>query len=63
MHDHLFNKLVRFSPTSNSIKLLVDISAKVLKFLFEKQISHMDLKPENILLTSIERPVLKVAGK
>ncbi|CAF1930144.1 unnamed protein product [Rotaria magnacalcarata] len=35
--------------------------AKVLKFLNEKSISHMDLKPENILLTSIERPILKVA--
>ncbi|CAF2028174.1 unnamed protein product [Rotaria magnacalcarata] len=35
--------------------------ARVLKFLYEKRISHMDLKPENILLTSIDRPVLKVA--
>ncbi|CAF3711691.1 unnamed protein product [Rotaria sordida] len=35
--------------------------AKVLKFLYEKSISHMDLKPENILLTSIEKPILKVA--
>jgi serine/threonine protein kinase len=37
--------------------------AKVLKFLYERQISHMDLKPENILLTSVDQPVLKVAGK
>ncbi|CAF1608588.1 unnamed protein product [Rotaria sp. Silwood1] len=35
--------------------------ARVLKFLYEKRISHMDLKPENILLTSIDRPILKVA--
>ncbi|CAF1426159.1 unnamed protein product [Adineta ricciae] len=35
--------------------------ARVLRFLYEKRISHMDLKPENILLTSIDRPVLKVA--
>jgi serine/threonine protein kinase len=38
------------------------LQARVLKFLSEKRISHMDLKPENILLTSIDRPVLKVAG-
>ncbi len=37
--------------------------AKVLKFLYEKKISHMDLKPENILLTSIDKAVLKVAGR
>jgi serine/threonine protein kinase len=37
--------------------------AKVLKFLYENKISHMDLKPENILLTSIDRPILKVAGR
>jgi serine/threonine protein kinase len=36
--------------------------AKVLKFLYEKKISHMDLKPENILLTSIDKTILKVAG-
>ncbi|UJR36282.1 hypothetical protein I4U23_029012 [Adineta vaga] len=35
--------------------------AKVLKFLYEKNISHMDLKPENILLTSADKSILKVA--
>ncbi|CAF0858768.1 unnamed protein product [Adineta ricciae] len=35
--------------------------AKVLKFLYERNISHMDLKPENILLTSVEKPILKIA--
>ncbi|CAF0850771.1 unnamed protein product [Rotaria sordida] len=39
----------------------VQQTARVLKFLYEKRISHMDLKPENILLTSIEKPILKVA--
>jgi serine/threonine protein kinase len=37
--------------------------ARVLKFLYEKKISHMDLKPENILLTSVHKPILKVAGR
>jgi serine/threonine protein kinase len=37
--------------------------ARVLKFLYEKKISHMDLKPENILLSSIHKPILKVAGR
>ena len=35
--------------------------ARVLKFLYEKRISHMDLKPENILLTAVDKPQLKVA--
>ncbi|CAF1430160.1 unnamed protein product [Adineta steineri] len=35
--------------------------ARVLKFLYEKKLSHMDLKPENILLTSIDKPILKIA--
>jgi serine/threonine protein kinase len=51
----------------NSLILLFSIlffsKARVLKFLYEKRISHMDLKPENILLTSIHKPILKVAGK
>jgi len=38
-----------------------NFEAKVLKFLHERQISHMDLKPGNILLKSLERPILKVA--
>ncbi|CAF3656849.1 unnamed protein product [Adineta steineri] len=35
--------------------------AKVLKFLKEKNLTHMDLKPENILLLSTDKPTLKVA--
>jgi serine/threonine-protein kinase ULK3 len=38
------------------------IEVNVLKFLHEKHISHMDLKPSNILLTSIHKPILKLAG-
>lgn len=34
-----------------------------MKCLYEQKLSHMDLKPENILLTSVEHPVLKLAGK
>ena len=34
-----------------------------MKVLYEQKISHMDLKPENILLTSIDNPILKLAGK
>ena len=36
--------------------------AKAMKFLYDKKVSHMDLKPENILLTSIDKPILKLAG-
>jgi len=44
------------------VSLFYFFKARVLKFLYEKKISHMDLKPENILLTSIDKPILKVAG-
>ncbi|XP_053573333.1 serine/threonine-protein kinase ULK3 [Bombina bombina] len=35
--------------------------ASALKFLNEKNISHLDLKPQNILLSSLDRPHLKLA--
>ncbi|KAG9489556.1 hypothetical protein GDO78_005499 [Eleutherodactylus coqui] len=35
--------------------------ASALKFLYEKNISHLDLKPQNILLSSLDRPHLKLA--
>ncbi|XP_026565621.1 serine/threonine-protein kinase ULK3 [Pseudonaja textilis] len=35
--------------------------ACALKFLHEKNISHLDLKPQNILLSSLEKPHLKLA--
>ncbi|XP_068131783.1 serine/threonine-protein kinase ULK3 isoform X1 [Hyperolius riggenbachi] len=35
--------------------------ASALKFLHEKNISHLDLKPQNILLSSVDRPHLKLA--
>ncbi|XP_063170176.1 serine/threonine-protein kinase ULK3 isoform X2 [Candoia aspera] len=35
--------------------------ACALKFLHDKNISHLDLKPQNILLTSFEKPHLKLA--
>ncbi|CAF0922286.1 unnamed protein product [Rotaria sp. Silwood1] len=47
--------------TETRARPFVQQIAKVLKFLYEKGISHMDLKPENILLTSIDKPILKVA--
>lgn len=37
-------------------------SASALKFLHERNISHLDLKPQNILLSSLEKPHLKLAG-
>ena len=64
--DHLYNKsvrIVRFRETNIHLWSLSFFEARVLKFLWEKRISHMDLKPENILLTSTRRPTLKVAGK
>ncbi|XP_040585619.1 serine/threonine-protein kinase ULK3 isoform X3 [Mesocricetus auratus] len=36
--------------------------ASALKFLHERNISHLDLKPQNILLSSLEKPHLKLAG-
>ena len=33
-----------------------------MKFLHERNISHLDLKPQNILLSSLEKPHLKLAG-
>ncbi|UJR09810.1 hypothetical protein I4U23_014036 [Adineta vaga] len=66
--DHLYNKLVRLIMQvlwENIHLILLPLfnlfKARVLKFLYEKRISHMDLKPENILLTSIDKPILKVA--
>ena len=47
----------------NQRRISSNFKAKVLKFLHERQISHMDLKPGNILLKSLDKPVLKVAGK
>lgn len=35
--------------------------ASALKFLYERNISHLDLKPQNILLCSLDRPHLKLA--
>ncbi|XP_070619093.1 serine/threonine-protein kinase ULK3 [Erythrolamprus reginae] len=35
--------------------------ACALKFLHDKNISHLDLKPQNILLSSLEKPHLKLA--
>ncbi|XP_063782446.1 serine/threonine-protein kinase ULK3 [Pseudophryne corroboree] len=35
--------------------------ASALKFLHEKNISHLDLKPQNILLSNLDRPHLKLA--
>ncbi|XP_066492392.1 serine/threonine-protein kinase ULK3 [Tiliqua scincoides] len=35
--------------------------ACALKFLHEKNISHLDLKPQNILLSSLDKPLLKLA--
>nr|KAF6503342.1 unc-51 like kinase 3 [Molossus molossus] len=35
--------------------------ASALKFLHERNISHLDLKPQNILLSSLEKPHLKLA--
>ncbi|KAM4747732.1 serine/threonine-protein kinase ULK3 isoform 2-T2 [Rhinophrynus dorsalis] len=35
--------------------------ASALKFLYEKNISHLDLKPQNLLLSNMDRPHLKLA--
>ncbi|XP_049633847.1 serine/threonine-protein kinase ULK3 isoform X2 [Suncus etruscus] len=35
--------------------------ASALQFLHERNISHLDLKPQNILLSSLEKPILKLA--
>ncbi|XP_075432057.1 LOW QUALITY PROTEIN: serine/threonine-protein kinase ULK3 [Ascaphus truei] len=35
--------------------------ACALKFLYERNISHLDLKPQNLLLSSLDRPHLKLA--
>ncbi|XP_069837567.1 serine/threonine-protein kinase ULK3 [Dendropsophus ebraccatus] len=35
--------------------------ASALKFLHERNISHLDLKPQNILLSSLDKPHLKLA--
>ncbi|KAH0619900.1 hypothetical protein JD844_014297 [Phrynosoma platyrhinos] len=37
-------------------------TACALKFLHDKNISHLDLKPQNILLSSLDKPHLKLAG-
>ncbi|XP_044135807.1 serine/threonine-protein kinase ULK3 isoform X1 [Bufo gargarizans] len=42
-------------------KLFLQQLASALRFLYEKNISHLDLKPQNILLSSLDRPHLKLA--
>ncbi|XP_039348963.1 serine/threonine-protein kinase ULK3 isoform X1 [Mauremys reevesii] len=42
-------------------KLFLQQMACALKFLHDRNISHLDLKPQNILLSSVENPHLKLA--
>ncbi|KAG8576137.1 hypothetical protein GDO81_009782, partial [Engystomops pustulosus] len=42
-------------------KIFLQQLASALKFLYERNISHLDLKPQNILLCSLDRPHLKLA--
>ena len=39
------------------------VLAMALKFLRDRNISHMDLKPQNLLLSSSHDPVIKIGGQ
>ncbi|KAM5172276.1 serine/threonine-protein kinase ULK3 [Mantella aurantiaca] len=43
------------------VQIFLQQLASALKFLYERNISHLDLKPQNILLSSLDRPHLKLA--
>ncbi|NXD06224.1 ULK3 kinase, partial [Nothocercus nigrocapillus] len=43
------------------VRVFLQQLACALKFLHERNISHLDLKPQNILLSSLENPQLKLA--
>ncbi|OCT89445.1 hypothetical protein XELAEV_18018066mg [Xenopus laevis] len=43
------------------VQVFLQQLASALKFLHEKNISHLDLKPQNILLSRLDRPHLKLA--
>ncbi|NWY03413.1 ULK3 kinase, partial [Nothoprocta ornata] len=43
------------------VRVFLQQLACALKFLHDRNISHLDLKPQNILLSSLEKPQLKLA--
>ncbi|KAG8440303.1 hypothetical protein GDO86_006168 [Hymenochirus boettgeri] len=43
------------------VQIFLQQLASALKFLHERNISHLDLKPQNILLSRLDRPHLKLA--
>ncbi|XP_058012596.1 serine/threonine-protein kinase ULK3 isoform X3 [Ahaetulla prasina] len=51
----------RILPEKVACIFLQQLAACALKFLHDKNISHLDLKPQNILLSSLEKPHLKLA--
>ncbi|XP_025027174.1 serine/threonine-protein kinase ULK3 isoform X3 [Python bivittatus] len=51
----------RILPEKVACIFLQQLAACALKFLHDKNISHLDLKPQNILLRSLQKPHLKLA--
>lgn len=50
------------------VEIIIELScctflALALKYMRDKNVTHLDLKPQNILLSSRSRPKLKIAGK
>ncbi|XP_053319599.1 serine/threonine-protein kinase ULK3 [Spea bombifrons] len=55
-----FIRTRRILPES-IVQIFLQQLASALKFLYERNISHLDLKPQNILLNSLDRPHLKLS--
>ncbi|XP_056428658.1 serine/threonine-protein kinase ULK3 [Hyla sarda] len=55
-----FIRTRRILPEKNT-QIFLQQLASALKFLYERNISHLDLKPQNILLSSFDKPYLKLA--
>ncbi|XP_025908494.1 serine/threonine-protein kinase ULK3 [Nothoprocta perdicaria] len=51
----------RRSLPEKVVRVFLQQLACALKFLHDRNISHLDLKPQNILLSSLEKPQLKLA--